>query len=151
MGRKSTDENGENIYDDVSKHIYSNVPDGKEIQYDFMLEGGSKEYIYDYNIHSLLGALNSSDGFFENTDAWGAAEIKNIVLETANGLFYVSTDVGYFLCDSVVIREDGARYDYLLQTRQGVRCYYNEYYDRLFYNKKLVRKLLKYYFTFSQR
>ena len=106
-----TDENGENIYDDVSKHIYSNVPDGKEIQYDFMLEGGSKEYIYDYNIHSLLGALNSSEGFFENTDAWEAAEIKNIVLDTANGLFYVSTDVGYFLCDSVVIREDGARYD----------------------------------------
>lgn len=119
---------GTYVYNDKSTHIDSNVPEGRVPEYSYIYQGGESES-HRYDIGHLLGALQepySQSG----ARSWRETAIQMVVLETNNDLFYLQTDVGYFLLNYVIVKEDGGYYDYMLETIDGERCYYNSYYDR---------------------
>jgi len=110
--------------------VYTNVPNGSNIEYTYFLEECEIGSRYHYNIDYLLGALQSVYSYVSNPSYWPTVQVQKIVLDTTNDLFYFQTEAGYFPCDYIIITEEGLRYDYSLETRNGERGYYNSYYEK---------------------
>lgn len=117
------------VFDDESTYVFSNVPDDMTAKYKYTFQGKEKDG-YRYNTKSLLGALKNPYSY-NGSSTWITATIEKVVLDTNENLFYFKTNVGYFLMKKVYVEEDGLYYDYALQNRNGERCYYNEYYERV--------------------
>lgn len=123
------EEDGYLIFDDKSTYVYTNVPEGEEVDYVYTYQGNAGAH-YRYNTDNLISALRGTYSF-DRTENWKEVRIQNIVLDISNGMFYLKTPDGYFLCDYVYLKEDGLYYDYQLETVNDKRCYYNAYYDRV--------------------
>lgn len=80
-----------------------------------------------YNTGNLLGSL-----YYDEAELQHYTEITNIdnyVFDANKGIFYAETHIGFFEVEYIYVKHNNAIYDYKLQNVNGIRCYYNNYYD----------------------